>query len=127
MRLRELQSEDPSTGSARDARISPAAVWRPEFARIRWPVYLAIADHIEDAIRLGVLRPGDRLPTQRDIADDLGFHLNTVNAAFREAARRGLIESRTRRGSIVSVSPAHQGSVENPSPSSGRSVHEIPF
>ncbi|WP_246025041.1 GntR family transcriptional regulator [Paraburkholderia dinghuensis] len=126
MRLRELQSKDLSTRSARDAHISPATVWRPEFARIGWPVYLAIADHIEDAIRLGILRPGDRLPTQRDIADDLGFHLNTVNAAFREAARRGLIESRTRRGSIVSDRSAHQGSVETPSPSGGRSIHETP-
>ncbi|MFX1768006.1 helix-turn-helix domain-containing protein [Paraburkholderia sp. A1RI-2L] len=39
--------------------------------------------------------------TQRDMADELGFHVNTINAAFREAARRGLIRSRSRRGSIV--------------------------
>lgn len=76
--------------------------WRPEFARIRGKIYLAIADQIEQAICAGIFLPGDRLPTQRDIADDLGFHLNTINAAFREAARRGLIESRSRRGSIVS-------------------------
>ncbi|OBR54070.1 GntR family transcriptional regulator [Paraburkholderia tropica] len=75
--------------------------WRPDFARIRGKVYVAIADQIQQAIYAGIFRPGDALPTQRDVADDLGFHLNTINAAFREAARRGLIESRTRRGSIV--------------------------
>ncbi|MGF6440724.1 GntR family transcriptional regulator [Paraburkholderia youngii] len=61
---------------------------------------LAIADQIEHAIFAGVFHPGDLLPTQRDIADDLGFHFNTINAAFREAARRGLIVSRPRRARI---------------------------
>ncbi len=86
-------------------RASDPARWRPDFARIRGVVSLAIADQIEEAIRSGRLCTGDRLPTQRALADDLGFHLNTINAAFREAARRGLIESRTRRGSVVSATP----------------------
>lgn len=76
--------------------------WRPEFARIHGKIYLAIADQIEQAIRAGTFRPGDRLPPQRDIAGDLGFHLNTINAAFREAACSDLIESRSRSGSIIS-------------------------
>jgi DNA-binding GntR family transcriptional regulator len=84
-------------------RASDPARSRPDFARIRGSVPLAIADQIEEAIRDGRLCTGDRLPTQRGLADDLGFHLNTINAAFREAARRGLIESRTRRGSFVCV------------------------
>ncbi|WP_321936160.1 winged helix-turn-helix domain-containing protein [Paraburkholderia sp. J8-2] len=79
--------------------------WRPDFARIRGKIYLAVADQIEQAILAGIFQPGDALPTQRSIADDLGFHLNTINAAFREVARRGLIESRTRRGSVVSFGP----------------------
>ncbi|RQM45158.1 GntR family transcriptional regulator [Paraburkholderia bannensis] len=83
-------------------RISDPQRWRPDFARIRGKVYLAIADQIEHAISDGIFRTGDQLPTQRDVAEDLGFHVNTINAAFREAARRGLIESRTRRGSVVS-------------------------
>jgi GntR family transcriptional regulator len=75
--------------------------WRPDFARIRGAVYLAIANQIEEAIRLGVFAPGDHLPSQRAVADDLGFHRNTVNAAFREAARRGLIHSHRRCGTVV--------------------------
>ena len=61
---------------------------------LAWPVAALIT--------LGVFAPGDRLPSQRAIADDLGFHRNTVNAAFREAARRGLIRSNAgRAGTIV--------------------------
>jgi GntR family transcriptional regulator len=78
--------------------------WRPDFARIRGKIYLAIALQIEEAIRLGVLRPGDRLPSQRTISEELGFHVNTINAAFREAAHRGLIHSAGRRGSTVQES-----------------------
>ena len=99
--------------SARSRAVAPRPTpapqrWRPDFSAIRGKVYLAIADQIERAIGAGVFRPGDMLPTQRDIADDLGFHLNTINAAFREAARRGLIVSRTRRGSMVSARAAQE-------------------
>jgi GntR family transcriptional regulator len=51
--------------------------------------------------RQGIFSPGDRLPPQRAIARDLRFHLNTINAAFREAARRGLIRGHAGRGTIV--------------------------
>jgi DNA-binding GntR family transcriptional regulator len=80
--------------------IRPSA-WRPDFARIRGRVYLAIANQIEEAIRAGIFVSGDRIPPQRAIADDLGFHRNTVNAAFREAARRGLVRGCGGRGTIV--------------------------
>ncbi|MEK6350135.1 MAG: GntR family transcriptional regulator [Burkholderia sp.] len=48
-----------------------------------------------------MFRPGDRLPTQLAIADSLGFHPNTIYAAFREAARRGLIKGFAGRGTLV--------------------------
>lgn len=81
---------------------APGTEWRPDFSRIRGRVYLAIASQIEQAILSGVFRPGDRLPCQRAIAEDLGFHVNTIHRAFKEAARRGLVRSCTRRGTIVS-------------------------
>jgi GntR family transcriptional regulator len=81
-------------------RIRPSN-WRPDFACIRGKIYLAIANQIEEAIRGGILAPGDRMPSQRAIADDLGFHFNTINAAFREAARRGLVRGCARRGTFV--------------------------
>ena len=78
-----------------------AGKWRPDFASIRGRVYLSIASQIEQAIRSGIFRVGDKLPSQRAIADDLGFHVNTINAAFKEAARRGLVRGCTRRGTVV--------------------------
>ena len=75
--------------------------WRPDFARLRGTPYLAIAAQIEEAINKGVFVPGDRLPSQRSIADDLGFQLNTVNRAFREVARRGLVRGNAGRGTVV--------------------------
>jgi GntR family transcriptional regulator len=77
------------------------AEWRPDFASIRGRVYLSIASQIEQAIRSEIFRVGDKLPSQRAIADDLGFSVNTINAAFKEAARRGLVQGCTRRGTVV--------------------------
>lgn len=91
---------DPA-GEWQDLNRSRPGNWRPDFARIRGKIYLAIANQIEEAIRGGVFAPGDRMPSQRAIADDLGFHFNTINAAFREAARRGLVRGCARRGTIV--------------------------
>ncbi|NLP62640.1 winged helix-turn-helix transcriptional regulator [Paraburkholderia sacchari] len=65
------------------------------------PPYLAIADEIEKAIRDGALKSGSRLPPQRLLADFLGLHVNTVNRAMRETARRGLTAGATRRGTVV--------------------------
>lgn len=90
------------TNAIQGARTRDLQRWRPDSARIRGKIYLAVTGQIEQAIRAGVLQPGGQLPTQRHIADDLGFHLNTTNAEFREASRRDLIESRSRRGTIVS-------------------------
>jgi DNA-binding transcriptional regulator YhcF (GntR family) len=89
--------------AARQASLSSTdgAKWRPDFASIRGRVYLSIASQIEQAIRSGVFRTGDKLPSQRAISDDLGFHVNTINAAFKEAARRGLVRGCTRRGTVV--------------------------
>ena len=91
------------TTAARQASLSrtDAGKWRPDFASIRGRVYLSIASQIEQAIQSGIFRVGDKLPSQRAIADDLGFHVNTINAAFKEAARRGLVRGSTRRGTVV--------------------------
>jgi len=65
------------------------------------PAYLSIVTAIELAVRTGRLHPGDTLPSQRLLADFMGLHVNTVNRAMREAARRGLTYGKTRRGTVV--------------------------
>ncbi|WP_080431503.1 GntR family transcriptional regulator [Burkholderia ubonensis] len=88
-----------------DAPTENVSDWRPDFAQIRGNVAKAIADQIEEAIRSGQLRLGDKLPTQKAIADSLGFHPNTVYAAYREVARLGLTKGFARRGTFVVVQP----------------------
>lgn len=76
-------------------------IWLPTLTPGHAPAYLAIAEAIARDVRLGRLRPGDRLPPQRLLADLLGLHLSTVTRAYREAARRGLITGQSRRGTLV--------------------------
>ena len=76
--------------------------WTPELpASGDKPIYLAIVDALEDAIRNAVLQAGERLPAQRELAKALGVTVGTVSRAFIEAQRRGLIECGVGSGSYV--------------------------
>jgi DNA-binding transcriptional MocR family regulator len=63
--------------------------------------YLGIVEALEADLRSGRVRPGDRLPPQRAIAEALGVDLTTVTRAFNEARRRGLVDAQAGRGSFV--------------------------
>ena len=52
-------------------------------------------------ISAGVLTPGARLPTVRDLAADLGIAVGTVTRAYRELETLGLVTSRRRIGTVV--------------------------
>ncbi|GAB3426362.1 PLP-dependent aminotransferase family protein [Massilia solisilvae] len=76
--------------------------WIPELpAAGDKPIYLAIVDALQDAIRKAVLPAGARLPAQRELAKALGVTVGTVSRAFIEAQRRGLIECGVGSGSYV--------------------------
>jgi DNA-binding transcriptional MocR family regulator len=64
-----------------------------------------IAGAIARRIRQGELSPGDRLPTVRDVAAELGVSPATVSEAWQALRRAGLIESRGRAGSYVRSEP----------------------
>jgi DNA-binding transcriptional regulator YhcF (GntR family) len=49
----------------------------------------------------GAFRPGDLLPTIRQLAVDLGIHANTVAEAYRLLADEGWVDLRRRRGAVV--------------------------
>jgi DNA-binding transcriptional MocR family regulator len=65
------------------------------------PIYQAIADAISREIEAGRLKPGSRLPTQRELARQLGVTLTTVTRAYVEAQRRGLLSGEVGRGTFV--------------------------
>ena len=64
-----------------------------------------IAGAFSRAIRAGELAPGDRLPTVRDVAADLGVSPATVSAAWQALRRTGLVVSRGRAGTFVRDTP----------------------
>lgn len=103
-----LMADARATRMSRSSITTPPNPWRPDFTRIQGRIAQGIADQIEEAIRSGLFQPGDQLPTQQAIADALGFHLNTVYAAYREAARRGLTRGFARRGTFVIGRPTHR-------------------
>jgi DNA-binding transcriptional MocR family regulator len=76
-------------------------IWVPDLAKSSQPAYLAIAEAIGDAVRLGQLRPGDALPTHRLLADLVGVNVSTITRAYREAARRRLVGGEVGRGTFV--------------------------
>ncbi|MBT2189125.1 PLP-dependent aminotransferase family protein [Sphingobium nicotianae] len=65
------------------------------------PRYAAIADAIAGAIRSGALRPGERLPTHRELAGRLGVDLTTVTRAYGLVRDAGLVEGAGKLGTFV--------------------------
>jgi DNA-binding transcriptional MocR family regulator len=65
------------------------------------PLYLAIADALEQAIEMGELRAGDRLAAHRLLAQHLEIDLTTATRAYAEARRRGLLDATVGRGTFV--------------------------
>ncbi len=65
------------------------------------PAYLQLARQVREALRLGWLKPGDRLPTVRDVVATSGVNANTVLKAYRELERAGLLEARQGSGTFV--------------------------
>ena len=78
-------------------------IWAPRLQETPQPIYRRIADALERDVRTGLLVAGSQLPTHRDLARALDITSVTVTRAYAEAARRGLIESSTGRGTFVRV------------------------
>ena len=80
--------------------------WLPDISSGNGPVYIRVADSIENAITHGVLPPGTKLPPQRNLAYDIGVTIGTVSRAYRELERDGVITGRGRHGTFVRERPA---------------------
>jgi GntR family transcriptional regulator len=75
--------------------------------------YLQLVQQIRQALRLGLLEPGDQLPTAQHVVRTLGINPNTVHKAYRELEREGLLHPRPGQGtfvvkSLARVDPATQ-------------------
>ena len=71
-------------------------------ARSGVPTYLQLVQQVQQAVRLGILQPGDQLPTVKDVVGSLAINPNTVLKAYRELDLGGLVEGRRGQGTFVS-------------------------
>ena len=65
------------------------------------PVYLQLIEQVKHAVDVGALRPGDKLPAIRRVAEDLVINPNTVAKAYRDLEHDGVIELRQGAGAFV--------------------------
>ena len=70
------------------------------------PAYLQLVHQVRRAIRLGMLRPGDQLPTVKEVVTKLTLNPNTVLHAYRQLDLEGLVEGRQGVGTFVAADAA---------------------
>jgi len=92
----------------RDENLPP---WSPRLDMHGGPRFLQIADALQAAVADGSLKPGDRLPTQRQLAARLEVDLTTITRAYDEARRRNLLEGRGARGTYVAAPKVELSSI----------------
>ena len=63
--------------------------------------YLQLVQQVHDALRLGLLEPGDQLPTAQQVVAKLAINPNTVLKAYRDLEREGLVQGRPGQGTFV--------------------------
>lgn len=75
--------------------------WLPDLREGSGPLYLRLANRIEDDINSGALPLGAKLPPQRNLAYDVGVTIGTVGRAYALARERGLVSGEVGRGTYV--------------------------
>ena len=65
------------------------------------PPYLQIVQQVRQALRMGLLDVGDKLPTVREVVAATAINPNTVLKAYRDLEREGLVEPRPGHGTFV--------------------------
>jgi len=74
------------------------------------PIYVQIMDQIKHLVATGQLRPGDQLPTVRQLAAELRVNFNTVARAYRLLDEAGVISTQQGRGTYILESPSEETS-----------------
>jgi GntR family transcriptional regulator len=69
------------------------------------PIYVQLRDQLLRAMGAGMLRPGDQMPTMRQVAVALKIDLNTVRRAYDELERKGAVTLERGRGTFVAKPP----------------------
>ncbi len=75
--------------------------WPPQREMLQRPAYRSLIRLMDAAIQSGELKPGERLPTQRQLAYDLGLSVQTVSRAYDRLIEAGMISGHVGRGTFV--------------------------
>jgi GntR family transcriptional regulator len=70
------------------------------------PPYLQLVHQVRQAVLLGFLRPGDRLPLIREVVETLAINPNTVAKAYRQLEQEALVTGRPGQGTFVNDAPS---------------------
>src|SRR5580700_7115035 len=70
------------------------------------PAYLQLAQQVKQAIRMGILDIGDKLPTVKEVVAEVAVNPNTVMKAYWELEHEGLVEGRQGVGTFIVRRPA---------------------
>jgi GntR family transcriptional regulator len=81
------------------------------------PPYVQLVEQVRQALLNGTLRPGDRLPTVKEVVGSIAINPNTVLKAYRDLEREGLVEGRQGVGTFVLRRP------DGPKPSEQAALH----
>lgn len=76
--------------------------WKPKLEKTNKPIYLSLADQLENDIAEGILLPGTKLPPQRELADFLDINVSTISRAFKVCEKKGLLSGAIGSGTFVS-------------------------
>ena len=77
------------------------------------PIYLQMIEQMKTAIVSGQYKANDRLPAVRDLAAEAGVNPNTVQRAYSELEREGLVQSERTSGRFVSIDEAKMEELKN--------------
>lgn len=96
----------------------------------RLPLYESVYRQLREEISTGQRKAGEKLPSKRALASELGISINTVEAAYRQLESEGYIEARLRSGFyVLPLSVLKQGISNEPQPlgDTQRPLPEIDF
>lgn len=97
----------------------------PDIDNRTGPIYAAIAEALAGDIERGQLKPGERLPTHRQLARELGVTVGTIAHAYTDLARRGLVVAGPGRGGTTVRKLEPFGDQAGPGDSPGQTVIDL--
>ena len=66
-------------------------------------IYVQLQNQIIMGIAMDMIREGDALPSVRQMADDVGINMHTVNKAYTVLKQDGFIQLDRRRGAVIAI------------------------